>query len=223
MSRMISALSEAPEDHWRDLRRWVPDPESKFMARHTASETTVRDAASADAEAIGSIGRVAVLDTYKDLIGDAAVMGAIVEQSYALDALRECIVRCARAVDAHFLVAERDGQIVGLLHYDCEGPEAELHRIYVEPGQKRRGVGSALLRELHARLAENDSYMLMVVAANRPAVAFYERHGLVEAGRVDGVAYMGVEFAAGAPHVPALILRFTKQDQTENPRDGRGR
>jgi hypothetical protein len=55
----------------------------------------------------------------------------------------------------------------------------------------------------------------MVVAANRPAVAFYERHGFVEAARVDGAAYMyeqmGVEFAPGTPRVPALILGFTKQ------------
>jgi hypothetical protein len=54
----------------------------------------------------------------------------------------------------------------------------------------------------------------MVVAANRPAVAFYERHGLVEAACVDGVAYMheqmAVEFAGGASPVPALTFRFTK-------------
>jgi hypothetical protein len=46
----------------------------------------------------------------------------------------------------------------------------------------------------------------MVVAANRPAVAFYERHGLVEAACVDGVAYMheqmAVEFAGGASPRP---------------------
>lgn len=191
------------------------------MARPMTLETVVRDAVAADAEEIVSIGRVAVPDTYKDLIDDAAVMEAIVEQSYALDALNECITRCARAVDAHFLVAEHDGGIVGFLHYDSEGPEPELHRIYVEPRQKRRGIGSALLQELHRRLAPGDSYVLMVVAANRPAVGFYERHGFVEAARVDGVAYMrermGVEFPAGAPHVPALILRFTKRHKADSP------
>jgi hypothetical protein len=54
----------------------------------------------------------------------------------------------------------------------------------------------------------------MVVAANRPAICFYEHHGFVEAERVDGVAYMheqmGVEFAPGTPEVRALILRFTQ-------------
>jgi ribosomal protein S18 acetylase RimI-like enzyme len=223
---MITA-PQTPEEHRRRLQAWVPDPETRFMARPTTPETIVRDAVAADAAAVASIGRVAVPDTYKDLIDDAAVLEAIVEQSYALDALRECIARCMSAADAHFLVAERDSRIVGFLHYDCQGPDPELHRIYIEPAQKRRGIGSALLQELHRRLARGDTYILMVVAANRPAVAFYERHGLVEAARVDGVAYMheqmGIEFAGGAPHVPALILRFTKQHEKAGSGDRRRR
>jgi ribosomal protein S18 acetylase RimI-like enzyme len=179
-----------------------------------AITTTVRDAVPADASPVAAIGKAAVPRTYQDIISDAAVLDAIVEQSYALEALRDCIARCAREKDAHFLVAERGGRIIGFLHYDCEGPEPELHRIYVDPAQKRQGIGTALVRELHRRLGPRTSYILMVVAANRPAVSFYERHGFVESARVDGVAYMhermGVEFAPGTPQVPALILRFTK-------------
>jgi ribosomal protein S18 acetylase RimI-like enzyme len=197
---------------------WAPDPETMFMpepkTRHvTIPQTVVRDAVPANAAAVAAIGKVAVPETYKDLIDDESVLQAIVGQSYALDALRECIARCAHADDACFLVAERDGRIVGFLHYDSEGSEPELHRIYVDPAQKRRGIGSALLGELHRRLAPGSSYILMVVTANRPAVCFYEKHGLAEAARIDGVAYMrehmGVEFAPGAPEVPALLLRFT--------------
>jgi len=193
---------------------WLPDPEIQFMTQQTAPEMVVRAAVPADATAVAAIGNVAVPETYEDIISDASVMNTIVEQSYALDALRDCVARCARDESAHFLVAERSGQIVGFLHYDCEGPEPELHRIYVDPTQKRQGIGSALLRELHRRLHPYASYILMVVAANQPAVSFYEHHGFAEAARVDGVAYMhehvGVEFEAGTPQVPALILRFTK-------------
>jgi len=195
-------------------RWWFPDPETLFMPATTLLDPTVRDALPADAPAIAAIGRVAVPDTYKDLIGDESVMSSIVEQSYALDALRRCVGRCARAEDAHLLVAENAGRVVGFLHYDCEGPEPELHRIYIEPTLKRRGIGSALLRELHHRLPPGTSYILMVVAANRAAVCFYAHHGFVEAERVDGVTYMhermGVDFPPDTSSVPALVLRFTK-------------
>jgi ribosomal protein S18 acetylase RimI-like enzyme len=188
-----------------------PDTEAVFMP---APDTLVRDARPADVHDIAAIGTVAVPQTYEDLIGDATVMSAIVEQSYALDPLCECVERCARSRDGHFLVAEHAGRIVGFLHYDCEGSDPELHRIYVDPARKRQGIGSALVQELHARLDPGSSYVLMVVAANRGAVSFYLHHGFVEAARVDGVAHMrermGVEFAPGTPHVPALILRFTK-------------
>ncbi len=207
-------MASATRSTTDERSRWMLDPETKFVPDASVRELFVRDAAPADAEAIAEIGRVAVPDTYKDIIRDASVMEAIVAQSYALAALRECIARCAQDEAAHFLVAERAGPIVGFLHYDCDGPVPELHRVYVDPARKRQGIGSALLRELHARLDPGASYVLMVVAANRPAVSFYERHSFVEAERVDGVTYMheqmGVEFAPGTPEVPALILRFTK-------------
>jgi ribosomal protein S18 acetylase RimI-like enzyme len=208
--------SGARDDRLRNLPGWFPDSETKFLTEAKARDTVVRDAVPADASAVRTIGEVAVPETYKELIRDASVMTAIVEQSYALDALRDCIARCARDDHAHFLVAERAGRIVGFLHYDSEGPEPELHRIYLDPQQRRQGIGSALLRELHRRLPPETSYILMVVAANRPAVSFYEHHGLIEAARVDGVAYMheymGVDFAPGMPEVPALILRFTRKE-----------
>jgi ribosomal protein S18 acetylase RimI-like enzyme len=207
--------SRAREDRSSNLPRWFPDPEIRAMSEATPPDLAVRDADAADASAVAAIGRLAVPETYADLINDVSVMKAIVEQSYALSALRDCIAHCARDEGAHFLVAERRGRIVGFLHYDSEGPEPELHRIYLDPQHKRQGIGSALVRELHRRLPQGTTYILMVVAANHPAVSFYEHHGFVEDTRVDGVAYMhetmGVDFPPGTPEVPALILRFTKR------------
>jgi ribosomal protein S18 acetylase RimI-like enzyme len=211
---MGSAVRRNAREHRRGkLPDWFPDSETKFLTQ-TAPPTFVRDADAADAPAVAAIGKMAVPETYKDLIGDVSVMRAIVEQSYALGALRDCMARCARDESAHFLVAERGGRIVGFLHYDSDGAEPELHRIYLNPEHKRQGIGSALIRELHRRLPPGTSYILMVVAANQPAVSFYEHHGFVGAARVDGVAYMhenmSVDFPPGMPEVPALILRFTK-------------
>lgn len=182
-----------------------------------AEDVTVRDARRADASAVAAIGKTAVPATYADLC-DESVIRSIVEQSYALDALRECISRCTRDADSHFLIAEVSGRVVGFLHYDCDGREPELHRIYLDPARTRRGIGSSLLRELHARLSDGSTYILMVIADNAPAVAFYNHHGLVEQACVDGPTYMheqmGVDFPAGTPPAPALLLRYTKTSST---------
>lgn len=179
----------------------------------TMKGVAIRDAEPADSGGIAAIGKASVPETYRGMV-DPIVLRNIVEQSYAVDALSACIVRCREAQDAHFIVAESDGLVVGFLHYDCEGQDPELHRIYIEPTLKRRGIGSALLDELHARLAPGASYILMVIAANLPAVTFYRRHGFVQAAEVDGPTYMsehmGVSFARGTHPVPALVMRFTK-------------
>jgi GNAT superfamily N-acetyltransferase len=178
-----------------------------------AVSVNVRDAVLADAAGVAAIGKVAIPETFRGIV-DPVVLRNIVEQSYAIEPLQNCIARCRHAIDAHFIVAEADGRIVGFIHYDCEGPEPELHRIYVEPGLKRRGIGSALLRQLHARLSPGTSYILMVIAANLPAVTFYRYHGFVEEERVDGPTYMsehmGVSYPTGTRPAPALVLRFTK-------------
>jgi ribosomal protein S18 acetylase RimI-like enzyme len=172
----------------------------------------VRDAAPADAPGVAGIGRISVPETYRGIC-PPEVVDNIVAQSYALDALRDSISRCARADDGHFLVAEEDGRVVGFLHYDCEGTEPELHRIYLDPARMRRGIGTSLVTELHRRLPPGTTYVLMVVVANRPAVSFYRKYGCVERERIDGPTFMhdhmGVEFPPGTPEVPALLLEFT--------------
>ena len=148
---------------------------------------------------------------HDDVVG-AEFAAAVVEQTYSVEALTDCITRCSTADDAEFLVAERDGDVVGYLHYDSEGAEPELHRIYVDPGQKRGGVGSALMRELHARLPPGGQYILLVVEANKDAQAFYERHGLVIESLIDGPSYyreaMAIETDVPQPTAAALIMRF---------------
>ena len=153
-----------------------------------AHRFVVRTALVSDAPSIAAIGRVAFPAVHSAIVG-AEFAAAVVEQTYSVVALTDCITHCANADDAEFLVAERDGEVIGYLHYDSEGVEPELHRIYVDPGQKRGGVGSALMRELHARLPPRGQYILLVAESNTDAQAFYERHGLVIESRVDGPSY----------------------------------
>jgi ribosomal protein S18 acetylase RimI-like enzyme len=177
------------------------------------AQVLVRTAVVGDAPSISAIGSVGFPAVHGEIVGPE-FSAVVVEQTYSIEALTRCIERCATADDAEFLVAERDDAVLGFLHYDSEVAEPELHRIYVDPVRKRGGVGSALIRELHARLPPGATYILLVAEANRDAQAFYERHGLVVERRVDGNRHytdaMALELIAPPRPAPALIMRFTK-------------
>ena len=173
----------------------------------------VRAATVADAPAIAAIGSVGFPAVHNDILGPR-FSAAVVEQTYSIAALTECITRCGRDDDAEFLVAEDDGEVLGYLHYDCDGAEPELHRIYVDLERKRVGIGSALMRELHASLRPGSSYVLLVVEENTEARAFYERHGLIVERRLDGpshyAAALRLDVDSPPPVADALLMRFTK-------------
>lgn len=179
----------------------------------SAPQLVVRAATVADAPAIAAIGSVGFPAVHDDIVGPTFA-AAVVEQTYSIAALTECITRCGRDDDAAFLVAEDDGDVLGYLHYDCDGAEPELHRIYVDLQRKRAGIGSALMRELHARLRPGSSYVLLVVEANTEARAFYERHGLIVERRLDGpshyAAARSLDVDSPPPVADALLMRFTK-------------
>ena len=193
------------------MRRQSPSNRADPESPAGADGPLIRDATVADAVAIGAIGTTGFTRTHEPLLG-AAPTRAVVEQTYSQGAVVDSITRCAGAPDAHFIVAERDGSVVGYLHYDCFASEPELHRIYLDGEEMGRGTGSALMNELHARVGEETAYVLLVALENETARRFYARHGLVEERRIpDGNAFyrdsMGVEFPPDAEPVPAVVLR----------------
>ena len=192
-----------------------PVSETRRMGEEARSpQLVVRAATVADAPAIAAIGSVGFRAAHDDIVGPAFA-AEVVEQTYSIAALTECITRCGTADDAEFLVAACDGEVVGYLHYDCEGSEPELHRIYVDLERKRAGIGSALMRELHACLRPGSSYVLLVVEANTDARAFYERHGLIVESRIDGPTHyssaLGLDIHTAPRAADALLMRFTKR------------
>jgi ribosomal protein S18 acetylase RimI-like enzyme len=178
------------------------------------AQLVIRAATAADAPAIAAIGSVGFPAVHNDIVGPK-YSAAVVEQTYSIAALTECITRCGKDDDAEFLVAEDDGELLGYLHYDREGAEPELHRIYVDLERKRAGIGSALMRELHARLRPGSTYVLLVAEANTDARAFYERHGLIVQRRVEGpshyAAAMGLDLDSPPQVADALLMRFKKK------------
>jgi ribosomal protein S18 acetylase RimI-like enzyme len=152
-------------------------PRQLTYTHASVSDARVRDASPDDAEAVTAIGKRAVPAQYEGLVDHSAVEAAVT-QTYSLEAIRNSIQRCVNAPGAEFLVAEHSQQVVGFLHYDCFGPEPELHRLYLDSDFRSGGVGSRLIEELHSRLPPGSEYMLLVLEGNDRAVRFYKRHGL---------------------------------------------
>lgn len=78
-----------------------------------------------------------------------------------------------------FLVAEEDARIVGAVVGGFDGRRGMVYHLTVEPIQRGRGFGLALMRELEERLRHKGcfKYYLLVTKDNQDAVAFYQRIG----------------------------------------------
>lgn len=79
-------------------------------------------------------------------------------------------------------VAEAGGEVVGYARFT----RTWLDDLYVDPDHAGRGVGTALLELVKARLPRG--FGLWVFVVNEPARAFYADRGLVERERTDGSA-----------------------------------
>jgi [ribosomal protein S18]-alanine N-acetyltransferase len=78
-----------------------------------------------------------------------------------------------------FLVAARRGKICGYSITCMRGERAELVSVAVDPAERGRGAGSALLASTLRRLRRRGAgrLVLMVRPANAAALAFYEKFG----------------------------------------------
>jgi rSAM/selenodomain-associated transferase 1 len=95
----------------------------------------------------------------------------------------EALSRQLGAPDTSFLVAERDGQIVGHALANAERqPILLLARLYIRPDHQRRGIGKWLLDTVVGSFPEAQAVRLDVAAANGAALAFYRREGFAPVG-----------------------------------------
>jgi GNAT superfamily N-acetyltransferase len=84
------------------------------------------------------------------------------------------------------LVAEEDGQAVGIVYANLTSPGfGFVFGLYVEPASRRRGVATALMREVASAIGEDgrEHVVLSVDTENAAARALYARLGFVDAAR----------------------------------------
>ena len=88
-----------------------------------------------------------------------------------------------------FLVAELEGSIVGVVMAGYEGHRGWVNYLAVDIGQRRRGIGSALMRdaERRLRLLGCPKINLQVRAENSDVQAFYAALGFKD----DNVVSLG--------------------------------
>ncbi|TYL40228.1 N-acetyltransferase [Natronococcus pandeyae] len=135
----------------------------------------VRDAVPADAEAI----REVHVRSIRGLGTDAYTTEQV--DAWAAGCESADYERAIR--DLEFLVAERDGAVVGFGSLAPEPPgryeadvDAEITGLYVDPSVARQGVGSAIYDELERR-ARRSGVETLGLSASRNAVPFYEARG----------------------------------------------
>lgn len=125
----------------------------------------VRPAASGDVASLTSLLRRSWLATFAIHLPFEAVQVFTQE-----DPAR----RYAEAMWAEFAVAEVDGAVAGM----CHVVDDLVAAIHIDPGLKRRGVGTELMDRAEARiLARYDHARLTVLAFNVGAQAFYRHRG----------------------------------------------
>lgn len=112
-------------------------------------------------------------ESYRGILPESAIDDMTDERAEAL--WRRVLADPVGAV----LVAEREGEILGVTRYATTTGEGAVHSLYVSPRAHGGGVGTALLSSateaLHADGAE--AATLWVFAANTPSVGFYESRG----------------------------------------------
>lgn len=132
----------------------------------------VRRARPADAAALEDILRETFESTWRPNISVEAAQAYLAE-----DRAAAYVADCG----LDFWVAERNGQVVGLVHWRDDF----LCALHVRPGHARSGVGARLMNRAEAEIAGSGfaAVRLETDTFNAASQAFYVARGYREAGR----------------------------------------
>jgi len=149
------------------------------------TDIQIRPAGAGDAEAIARI--------YAHYITDTAI--SFEEQPVAPAEMADRI-REIQALALPWLVAERDGRVVGYAYASkwkgrCAYRHSVESTIYLEAGLEGQGIGSRLYAELLADLRERSIHVVIggIAQPNPACVALHERLGFTKVAHFREVGY----------------------------------
>jgi GNAT superfamily N-acetyltransferase len=90
----------------------------------------------------------------------------------------------------HLQVAERESRVVGLAQVKIIDADADLLKLFVEPGELRSGVGRLLFEWATAK-AQSLGAIRMIIEADPGAAPFYQRMGARQAGLAASQSIVG--------------------------------
>jgi ribosomal protein S18 acetylase RimI-like enzyme len=129
---------------------------------------------AAEVDAVSALARTVWQATYPALISQTQI-DAMLADRYAPERIRE------QLDDPHqaWWGARRGDALSGFAHALLDESGCKLDKLYVHPGQQRRGIGAALLQAVEdwARAQQARLLWLQVNHGNAQAIRAYEKYG----------------------------------------------
>jgi ribosomal protein S18 acetylase RimI-like enzyme len=141
----------------------------------------IRPATLQDCRMIRQIATVAWQVAYQNIIS-AEFMAHELEREYSDSALA-----IQMREQAHqFLVLEQEDMAIGFVSYCWKDDIGTIHKLYLEPHTKGKGLGKALMQEVEEQAAHKALKALeLKVNRSNPAVQFYQKQGYSIVKEVD--------------------------------------
>jgi len=88
----------------------------------------------------------------------------------------EAMKRVKACSIAVFLVCEIDGKVVGVVRGNYDGSRAIIHQLSVHPKYQRRGIGTALVKEIVKRFQERGAPTVSATVTDE-SLGFWQKMG----------------------------------------------
>ena len=115
---------------------------------------------------------------------DATRVAEIEKDCFSVPFLEDDILSYLKNPIWHFLVAKKDGLVLGYISFTIIIDECQIVNVATDPKYRKMGIGSKIIDSFLNYLKEKDvkSAYLEVRESNLPAINLYKKYGFLEAG-----------------------------------------